>query len=168
MKGRRGKKRDHIVVLAPQAVEVFRAARAASPDTALVFPGVVHHTQPIAESTLDEMLGKVLRAAKQDGAHTIHGWRSCFSTIMNERHELQHRETVDLMLAHKAFEATEGLYNRATVLARRRALATEWAEALLVGAPDAFTLIGLGDLRPATVTPPTAPSNVVKLPRKAA
>ena len=87
------------------------------------------------------------------GRHTVHGWRATFSTICNEADPGAYR-VIDVMLAHKAFGAVEGRYNKATFLAERRRMATVWADQLLAGAPSAFEIAGLAE--------PTT-SNVVQL-----
>ena len=71
------------------------------------------------------------------GRHVPHGWRATFSTIMNERaiamKRPDDRAIIDAMLAHKpkGLSASEMAYNRALHMARRRELATEWADLLV-------------------------------------
>jgi hypothetical protein len=82
------------------------------------------------------------------GRHVPHGWRSAFSTIMNERareHGLaDDRAVVDLMLAHvpQGLSGSEAAYNRASHMQRRRELAQEWAELITDGLVPAGDLIG--------------------------
>ena len=58
--------------------------------------------------------------------HVPHGWRSTFSTIMNERavkaRRTEDRAIIDDMLAHKpkGVSASEMAYNRALYSGRRR------------------------------------------------
>jgi hypothetical protein len=61
---------------------------------------------------------------------------------MNEKYPLEYR-IIDLMLAHKDKHKgkTEGAYNRAEFLDRRRELAQEWADLILVGARPARDLL---------------------------
>lgn len=71
--------------------------------------------------------------------HVPHGWRSSFSTIMNEWAIMSGGPRdgliIDLMLAHIpiGLSASELRYMRAAFLDRRRALATIWARMLLDG-----------------------------------
>lgn len=81
-----------------------------------------------------------------------HGWRSSFSTIMNElvERELGHdvrlladRMIIDLMLAHspKGMSASELRYNRAAYMPRRRELAQQWSDMIMVGALSAKEIV---------------------------
>jgi hypothetical protein len=74
------------------------------------------------------------------------GWRSTFSTVMNERAQALDRPgdraIIDLMLAHIP-DGVEATYNRAAYLPRRIQIAQEWADLLLDGfAPAAELLEG--------------------------
>jgi hypothetical protein len=81
------------------------------------------------------------------GRHVPHGWRSTFSTIMNEwalsngrKHD---RMIIDLMLAHlpTGISATELKYNRAAFIDRRRELSALWVSMLFSDAPAASALL---------------------------
>lgn len=131
---------DHLVPLAPQAVAIIRTMLPLTGDLALVFPSDRHPHKPMSENTLRALL---IRAGYYQ-RHVPHGFRSAFSTIMNERVERQWRESghsgaspdraiIDLMLSHipQGTSESEGAYNRAAYMARRRELACEWAGILL-------------------------------------
>jgi integrase len=145
MKGRRGKKRLHVMPLAPQAADVFRAARDLARSlgivSPLVFPGRGNRGS-IERSGLNDALGRALAGTGLAGRHTIHGWRATFSTICNEA-EPEAGRVIDVMLAHKTFGEVEGRYNKATFLRARRRIACAWADQLLAGAPSAFAVAGL-------------------------
>ncbi len=99
-----------------------------------LFPSIRFSHRPISDATLSVTY---LRS-KFAGRHVPHGWRSTFSTIMNERaSELGRpgdRAVIDLMLAHKP-QGVEAIYNRAAYMPRRRELAQEWADLLMDGMP---------------------------------
>ncbi|WP_257555105.1 integrase arm-type DNA-binding domain-containing protein [Sphingobium sp. CFD-2] len=131
---------DHLVPLSPQAVAVIQAMMPLTGDLDLVFPTDRHPHKPMSENTLRALL---IRAGYFQ-RHVPHGFRSAFSTIMNERVERQWRESghtgaspdraiIDLMLAHipQGTSESEGAYNRAAYMTRRRELACEWANILL-------------------------------------
>lgn len=74
-----------------------------------------------------------------------HGWRSSFSTIMNEQAErdlgqdlrlLADRMIIDFMLAHTpaGMSGSELRYNRAAYMPRRRELAQRWADLIMFDA----------------------------------
>jgi integrase len=126
---------DHLVPLSRQAVDVLQVLRRLTGRFPYCFPGERTIQQPISDNTLR----KLLMDAGYKGRHVPHGFRSAFSTIMNERpKELKHdddRAVVDLMLAHipEQKSGSEGAYNRAAYMARRRELAQEWADLIFAG-----------------------------------
>ena len=97
-------------------------------------------TNPISDSTIS----KAYRDAGYSGVHVPHGWRSTFSTIMNElaeeRNRVGDRAIIDLMLAHVP-SGVEATYNRAAYMPRRRDLAQEWATMLVGELPPASSLL---------------------------
>jgi integrase len=151
---------DHLVPLAPQAVDVLKAMMPLTGDLELVFPSDRHVHRPMSENTLRALL---IRAGYYQ-RHVPHGFRSAFSTIMNERVERAWREAghataspdraiIDLMLAHVPANRVEGAYNRAAYMPRRRELAQEWADILLadmwppaihIGQPMRYGVAGAG------------------------
>lgn len=129
---------DHLAPLAPAAVQVLHAMRMLTGNMELVWPGDRHPHKPMSAGTLRALL---IRAG-YDHRHVPHGFRSAFSTIMNEKAEREWRATghknaspdraiIDLMLAHVPDNKTEGAYNRATYMERRREPACEWADVLM-------------------------------------
>lgn len=134
---------DHPVPLCASAVEVLRTAHILNSSSEFVFPGARSMLKPISENALSYLLSR----EGFKGIHVPHGWRSTFSTLMNEwsidfGHESD-RMIIDLMLAHrpKGISASELKYNRARFLARRRYLAETWSSLLMEGAPPAREII---------------------------
>jgi integrase len=105
------------------------------------YPALRSIDHPMSENAISVMYRR-LPAFR--GRHVPHGWRTTFSTIMNERALVLDRggdrAVIDLMLAHKP-EGVEAIYNRAAYMPRRRQLAQEWADLLLEGLPPAFSLL---------------------------
>ncbi|NBB37681.1 tyrosine-type recombinase/integrase [Sphingobium yanoikuyae] len=133
---------DHVVPLSRQAVDVLRAARLVTGGMPLIFPGERNPNRPMSENTLRELL---IRGGYA-GRHVPHGFRAAFSTYMNERADRvwidtgnrgasPDRAIIDLMLAHipEGTSGSEGAYNRAAYMPRRRELAQEWADELFAG-----------------------------------
>ncbi len=120
---------DFVVPLSRQAVGTVKAAMQASQHSDWIFPGLTG-TSPISDSTLSQLY----LDAGYRGQHVPHGWRACFSTIMNERAATEGQESdraiIDLMLAHMK-DDVEAAYNRASYMPRRRAIAQEWADIIL-------------------------------------
>ncbi|WP_395391521.1 integrase arm-type DNA-binding domain-containing protein [Novosphingobium sp. BL-8A] len=136
MKLKRSKKDDprfaHAVPLSRQAVAVLReAAREFGYDAQrpqaddLVFPGR-DRSRPIGESAI----GALYERAGFAGRHVPHGWRSSFSTILNETLGPDAASDIDRALAHSPKDKVEAAYNRAELLGRRRALFDRWGELL--------------------------------------
>lgn len=128
--------RDHLVPLSRQAVETIEVVRRVSGKGPLAFPNTRHAHRPMSENAMGYMLNR----AGYHHRHVPHGWRSTFSTVMNERYPAD-RAVIDLMLAHVPANAVEGAYNRALYLPRRTELAQEWADLLMKGLPPAISLL---------------------------
>ena len=128
---------EHLVPLAPEAVAVLRAAKQLTGRGPLVFPGNRNARIPMSENTLSYFYNR----CGYQGRHVPHGWRASFSTIMNEWAErngtASDRHVIDLMLAHipEGVSGSEGAYNRAAFLDRRREIAEEWAKMLFESFP---------------------------------
>ncbi len=133
---------EFIVPLSRQAVETLKVAISFSGEDApgYIFRSIRSARRPISDSTLS----KAYREAGFSGVHVPHGWRSTFSTVMNELVKSQgrgdDRAVIDLMLAHIP-AGVEADYNRAAYMPRRRELAQEWADLLTEGLPAPETLI---------------------------
>lgn len=134
MKGKAGTRRPLTIPLSPQAVEVVLAARRLSTGKYL-FEGRTLNSK-MSENTLLFALDD----AGYHGIHSPHGWRSTFSTILNELHTGE-KHVIDFALGHKP-PGVSGIYNRAEYLARRRELAIEYANLLLAGFAPAAALLG--------------------------
>ena len=139
---------DHPVPLSKQAVEALRAVRWLTGRSPFVFPGARSGLKPISENAM----GYLYNREGYKGCHVPHGWRSSFSTIMNEQAErelgadvrlLADRMIIDLMLAHtpKGMSASELRYNRAAYMPRRRELAQCWADIIMQGAIPADEIL---------------------------
>ncbi len=129
---------DHKIPLSRQAVETLRGVRLLTGRARYVFPNARSGTEPITENAI----GYLYNREGYKGRHVPHGWRSSFSTIMNEQAErelgadlrlLADRLIIDLMLAHTpaGMSATELRYNRARYMDRRRELAQRWANMIM-------------------------------------
>lgn len=138
--------REHLVPLSKQSLELLDVLRRLTGKLPYCFPNSRHAHKPMSENAM----GYLINRAGYHHRHVPHGWRSTFSTIMNETYPLEHK-IIDVMLAHKNKNEVEGAYNRALYLPRRRELAQEWADMLLEGFPPAEELLeGLRHAPPRT------------------
>jgi integrase len=132
---------EFVVPLPPLAVEIVELAKRLTAPGPYLFPSLRHAHRPMSENALSTMYRRIPEFA---GRHVPHGWRSTFSTIMNERaiamDRAGDRAIIDLMLAHKP-EGVEAIYNRAAYMPRRREIAEEWAELLLGPLPPSQSLL---------------------------
>ena len=136
---------EHRVPLVQAAVDTIRSVRRLTGDCRYVFCNARSGQLPMSENAISFLYKRL----EYKGIHVPHGWRSSFSTIMNETAEhassddsrrLADRLIIDLMLAHTphGLSSAELRYNRARFMGRRRELATEWANLIMVDAmqPD--------------------------------
>jgi hypothetical protein len=135
---------EHLVPLSRQAVEVIEAIRPLTGHLPYVFPNDRHAHRPMTENAVRAL---IIRANKESyrHRHCTHGYRSSFTTIMNEWRRREgrpdDREVINLMLAHVVEDKVEGAYNRAAHMERRIELAQFWADMLLADAPAAAALL---------------------------
>lgn len=136
---------EHIVPLPRQAVEVIEAIRPLTGHLPYLFPNERHAHRPMSENAVRALIirsaGGIYRYR-----HCPHGWRSSFSTLMNDWRRREgrpdDREVINLMLAHVVEDKVEGAYNRAAHSERRRELAQIWADLILEDACPAADLVG--------------------------
>jgi len=134
---------DHDVPLPPQAVETLRALRVLTGRIALLFPSAKSTRVPMSDSAISTLY----KRRGYRGRHVPHGWRSSFSTLMNEWAMEHGREgdrlLIDLMLAHRpnGMSGSEFAYNRAKFSKRRRELAVVWADMMSEGLEPPMTLL---------------------------
>ena len=139
---------DHVVPLAPAAVDVLHSVRQLTGNGPLAFCSV----RSSHDSMSSNAIGYLYNRIGYKGRHVPHGWRSAFSTVMNGRVERAHpgadrlvidRLIIDLMLAHvpSGMSETEFRYNRSRYMERRREIAEEWAALLTDGLAPASALL---------------------------
>ena len=137
---------DHDVPLTGEAVAALRMLHRLTGRGKLLFPGHKSVRVPMSDAAISVLYAR-LGAGRYKGVHVPHGWRSAFSTIMNEWAMEHGREgdrlLIDLMLAHrpKGVSGSEFAYMRAKFAARRRVLAETWATMISEGLDPPETLI---------------------------
>lgn len=137
---------DHDVPLAPEAVACLRALWLLTGRCALLFPSNKSTRVPMSDSAISTLY-KRMDGGRFKGKHVPHGWRSAFSTLMNEWAMEHGREgdrlLIDLMLAHrpKGVSGSEFAYMRAKFAKRRRELAHTWATMVSAGLDEPMALM---------------------------
>ncbi|ATI80035.1 tyrosine-type recombinase/integrase [Sphingobium yanoikuyae] len=128
----------HDVPLPRQAVDVLRAIRPFTGHFELLFPSAKTWREPMSDAALSSMY-KRMGQGRYKGLMVPHGWRSSFSTIMNERAaELAKdgdRAVIDMILAHvpPGVSASEWSYNRSRYRNPRASLHQIWADLISNG-----------------------------------
>ena len=137
---------DHDVPLPAAAVDALRALHQMTGRGKLLFPGNLAAKEPMSDAALSTLY-KRMDGGRYKGRHVPHGWRSAFSTNMNEW-AMEHgkegdRLLIDLMLAHrpKGVSGSEFAYMRAKFKERRRTLAETWAAMITEGLAHPYDLI---------------------------
>ncbi len=132
---------EHIVPLAPAAVDVLRTIRRLTARAPYVFPGARHTHHPLSENAIGYLYNRV----GFHGRHVPHGWRAAFSTTINALAVKERRQDdkaiVELMLAHVPENKVAAAYDRAGHMERRREIAELWADLLLDGLVPAESLL---------------------------
>ncbi|MDK2758785.1 MAG: integrase arm-type DNA-binding domain-containing protein [Blastomonas fulva] len=75
-------------------------------------------------------IGALIARAGYQGRHVPHGWRSSFSTILNDDLGPDFRAAIDRALAHSPKDKVEAAYNRSGMIDQRTAIFNRWGELL--------------------------------------
>jgi integrase len=118
-------RREFAVPLSKQAIEILKDQQAFSGRGMYIFPGV-RPGRPLSDSGM----GMALKTAMMidSKTHVPHGFRTSFSTIMNERG--WDERVIEACLSHEKTDQVAKIYNRAKFWPERRALMAAWADAI--------------------------------------
>jgi integrase len=114
------RRRDHLVPLSTQAVDVLRSLRVFTGDGPVLFPSRSRWDAPMSE-------GAALMCFERVGFDhiTAHGFRSLFSTTCHEHGKDSH--IIEACLAHLD-TGVKAVYNKAIYLPQRRDLLQWWGD----------------------------------------
>jgi len=113
-------KREHIVPLSPQAIEILEVMKPISAHREHVFPSRNDPKQPMNSQTANAALKRI----GYGGKLVAHGLRSIASTAMNERGF--NPDVIEAALAHSDKNEVRRAYNRSTYLHTRIDLMNWW------------------------------------------
>jgi integrase len=118
-------KREHLVPLARQSIELLREIQELTGDGQYVFPSAraPKGDRPMSENTILVAL-RSMGYAKDE--MTAHGFRGMASTQLNEQG--YNADVIELCLAHVEGNSVRAAYNHAERLDERRAMCQEWAD----------------------------------------
>lgn len=121
--GKMKRRRDHLVPLSRQALNVLGEMRArARPGSPYVFPSDRRADRPMSENAVLYLLHRI----GYKGRMTGHGWRSVASTWANERGYAP--DAIERQLAHVPADEVRAAYNRAQYLTVRREMLQAWSD----------------------------------------
>ncbi|MHA1539811.1 MAG: tyrosine-type recombinase/integrase [Alphaproteobacteria bacterium] len=118
-------KKEHIVPLARQTIELLEEQRSIAGHYDLVFPSPVKPLQSISNNTL---LGAIRRMGYK-GRMTGHGFRALAMSSIKQELGWRH-EVIDRQLAHAKKNKIDAAYDRAMFLDDRKMMMQEWADYL--------------------------------------
>ena len=119
------RRREHLVPLSFQAVEVLEQLEEFSGPDGLVFPQQDNPHKAMSENT---MLFALYRMGYHSRA-TTHGFRATASTILNES-GLWHPDAIERQLAHVEGNKVRAAYDRSLHMEKRREMMQWWADHL--------------------------------------
>ncbi|MEB7623625.1 integrase domain-containing protein [Enterobacter vonholyi] len=117
-------KREHIVPLSPQALEILEVMKPISAHREFVFPSRNDPKQPMNSQTANAAIKRI----GYGGRLVAHGLRSIASTAMNE--EGFNPDVIEAALAHSDKNEVRRAYNRSTYLEARKELMDWWGLAI--------------------------------------
>ncbi len=119
------KKRDHLVPLSRQALEVLEEIRPLTSDSKYVFPSERSKKRAMSDNCLNAALRRMGYTKDEIVAH---GFRHMASTLLHEQGWQSH--VIEKQLAHTDSNKIRGVYNKAEYLNERIRLMQGWADFL--------------------------------------
>lgn len=119
-------KREHIVPLSPQALDILEVMKPISAHREHVFPSRNDPKQPMNSQTANAALKRI----GYGGKLVAHGLRSIASTALNEAGF--NPDVIEAALAHSDKNEVRRAYNRSTYLLKRIELMNWWGELIIV------------------------------------
>jgi integrase len=127
-------RKPHVVPLSRQAVAILKTQHAISGAGKYVFPGP-RTMRPLSDMSLTAALHNISPAFGRED-HSVHGFRSTASTLLNE---MGHDSAlIELQLAHVKSDKVAGIYDRSQRLGERRKMMQAWADYLDTLREEAF------------------------------
>jgi integrase len=129
--GKMKRRRDHMVPLTAQALEILAKLKSRAGSSEYVFPAEHRPDRPISENAVLALMARMGYKGKMTG----HGWRSVGSTWANENGYPP--DVIERQLAHVPGDSVRAIYNRAQYADQRRAMLEAWAAWLTAQHQDA-------------------------------
>lgn len=123
--GKMKRKKDHLVPLSTQSLELLDQLKARSRGSKYVFPNDRRLDRPMSENSVLYLIGRIGYGGRMTG----HGWRSVGSTWANENGF--NRDAIERQLAHSPEDKVRAVYNRAEFMPERRRMLQAFADWLI-------------------------------------
>jgi integrase len=123
--GKMKRRRDHLVPLSKQALDLLKTLEARSRGSIYVFPNDLRIDRPMSENAVLYLIGRMGYKKMMTG----HGFRTVGSTWANERG--YNSDAIERQLAHAPEDKVRASYNRAEFLPERRKMLNDWADWLI-------------------------------------
>lgn len=127
-KERMKRRRDHLVPLSDQAMEIFMALKTFAGGSEYVLPSRYDADAPMSSATLNRTLELVYKTAQKDGKALEkfgpHDLRRTGSTLLHEAG--YNTDWIEKQLAHEQ-QGVRAVYNKAEYLEQRRGMLQDWA-----------------------------------------
>jgi integrase len=128
-KERTKKRRDHLVPLSNQALEIFLALKTFAGGSEFVLPSRYDADAPMSPATLNKTLELVYKLAQKEGKDLAkfgpHDLRRTGSTLLHEAS--YNTDWIEKQLAHEQ-QGVRAVYNKAEYLEQRREMLQDWAD----------------------------------------
>ncbi|MFD0894745.1 tyrosine-type recombinase/integrase [Luteolibacter ambystomatis] len=118
-------KEEHVVPLSDQAAALLRRLKDLTGDQKWLFPNQDPRKHPVIS---ENFANNIIRKMGYEGKVVGHGFRSMFSTVLNEAGF--NRDAVERQLAHKERNRVRAAYNRAEYWEIRGPMMQWWADFL--------------------------------------
>jgi integrase len=119
--------RPHLIPLAAQAIDIFKALQPLTGHGRYVFPGARSIQRPMSAGTINAALRRMDFGTDD---HVAHGFRAMARTMLAERMKGIDVGMVEAQLGHGKSGPLGGAYDRADYLEQRRAMMQTWADYL--------------------------------------
>lgn len=120
--GKMKRRREHLVPLCSQALDLLQVLRARCRGSKYVFPAEHTIDRPMSENAVLYLIYRM----GYKGRMTGHGWRKVASTWANENGYTP--DAIERQLAHAEDDETRATYNMAEYLPERRRMLQAWAD----------------------------------------
>jgi integrase len=127
-------RKPHVVPLSKQALAILKTQHAISGAGKYVFPGP-RTLRPLSDMSLTVALHSISPAFGRED-HSVHGFRSTASTLLNELGF--DSALIELQLAHVKSDKVAGIYDRSQRLGDRRKMMQAWGDYLDTLRDEAF------------------------------